>query len=102
MEGSEMSDVPSLVDDPSYEKIREKHKKNQEKRAAARMERIAVHNEAVEKGVKKLVAERTPTGLYYARWEGGGELPPSLKGMFTDVARLRALAEIKYGAGILK
>jgi hypothetical protein len=97
-----MSDVPSLVDDPSYEKIREKHKVKQEKRAAVRVERIAEHKEAVEKGVKKLVAERTPTGLYYARWEGGGEIPPILKGMFTDVNRMRAIAEMKYGVGILK
>lgn len=97
-----MEQSPSLLNDPAYEKIREKHKAKQEKKSEVNKAKYAAHKEAVENGEKKLIVERTPTGLYYVRWEGGGAIAPSLKGMFTSIDRLRTLAETKYGVGILK
>ncbi len=97
-----MADVPSLLNDEAYEKIREKHKEKQEKQAAKNAAKAVEHKEAVEKGEKKLVAECTPTGLYYLRWEGGGAIAPALKGFHTSIAKLRVLCENKYGAGILR
>ena len=94
--------VPDLVSDPAYEKIREKHKEKQERNAARNAAKVVEHKEAVEKGEKKMVAERTETGLYYVRWEGGGAISPMLKGFHTSIAKLRKLCEMKYGEGILR
>lgn len=94
--------IPALATDPVYEKIREKHKEKQEKQAAKNAAKVAEHKEAVEKGEKKMVAERTETGLYYVRWEGGGAIAPVLKGYHTSIAKLRKLCEMRYGEGILR
>lgn len=40
---------------------------------------------------RKLVIERTNTGLYYLRYDGGGQLPEALKGSFTSIDKLKAL-----------
>lgn len=97
-----MADMPALLNDEGYEKIREKHREKQERNATKNAAKAVEHKEAVEKGEKKLVAERTPTGLYYVRWEGGGAIPPILKGLHTSIDKLRRLCETKYGEGILR
>jgi len=56
----------------------------------------------VEKGEKKLVAERTPSGLYYLQFKGGGTLPEELKGKFTSVSTIRKKIITRYGKDILE
>lgn len=40
---------------------------------------------------KKLILERDQFGLYYVRYDGGGQLPETLKGMFNSIHKLRSL-----------
>jgi hypothetical protein len=86
------------VNDPVKEKIRAKHAAHQEKQK----EKYETHKSMVASGEKKLITERLPTGLYFVRFEGGGQLPEELKGKFTSISVLRNIAERKYGVGIMK
>ncbi len=92
----------SLIDDPTFAAIMEKKAKKQEARSIKNAAAYAEHKEAVAKGEKKLVVEREPSGLYWCRFEGGGHMAAELKGKFTSIDRLRTLAELRYGPGILK
>lgn len=51
--------------------------------------KAAKKEKAAEAQPKKLHIERTPTGLYFVRYDGGGQLPESLKGMFNSIFKLR-------------
>lgn len=43
--------------------------------------------------VNKLVIDRTPSGLYSARYSFSGQVPDELKGLFTRKDRILAIAE---------
>jgi len=92
----------TLVDDPTFNAITAKKAKKQEARSVKDAAAYAGHKEAIAKGEKKLVVEREPNGLYWCRFEGGGVMAAELKGKFTSIDKLRTLAELRYGAGILK
>ena len=83
--------------DPVREKIREKHAKRQE----AKREKYEEFKEELAAGEKRLACERTPNGLYYVSFIGGGQLPEELKGKFTSIDKLRGLVVNRYGKDIL-
>ncbi len=93
---SKASPLPALVDDPVALRIREKH--------AAKAAAKVLRNEQYESGEreKNLILERLPNGLYFVRFEAGGQLPDELKGKFTSIAKLTALIVKRYGKNILK
>jgi len=88
-------DVDSI--DPVRERIREKHAKKQEQAKEVK----ASFKEAIEEGEKKLACERTPNGLYYLSFKGGGQLPEELRGKFTSIDRIRNLVVKRYGKDII-
>jgi hypothetical protein len=45
--------------------------------------------------VNKLVIERTPVGLYQARYSMRGQVPDDLKGLFTRKERILTIAKQK-------
>ena len=76
-----------MVDKTAYDKVMEKH---QEKKLAARERK----EEREESGiVNKLTIERTPMGLYQARYSMRGPVPDELKGLFTRKERILAIAK---------
>ena len=87
----------AVSDDDVALRIREKYAKKQEK---AKEQTIA-RAEAVEQGEKRLHVERTPNGLYYCLYRGGGQLPEELKGRFTSIEKLRQVVINRYGKDIL-
>ena len=76
----------------------EKRNERVEQKAARKKE----FEKEVEKGEKKLVAERTPSGLYYLQFKGGGTLPEELKGKFTSISAIRKKIMTRYGKDILE
>lgn len=42
---------------------------------------------------KPLIVDRHPKGLYFVRFEGGGEVPAELQGYWTSKAKLEDLAQ---------
>lgn len=76
-----------MVDKTAYDKVMEKH---QEKKIAAKERK----EERVESGiVNKLAIDRTPMGLYQARYSMRGQVPDELKGLFTRKERILAIAK---------
>jgi hypothetical protein len=54
--------------------------------------------ERADKGeVNKLVIERTEHGLYFARYSAGGQVPDSIKGLFTHKPKLLDAVQQHYG-----
>lgn len=45
--------------------------------------------------INKLIIERTPVGLYQARYSMRGQVPDDLKGLFTRKDRILAIAKQK-------
>ena len=63
-----------------------------EKKQAAK-ERKEEH---IESGiVNKLAIDRTPMGLYQARYTMRGQVPDELKGLFTRKERILAIAKLR-------
>lgn len=74
------------MEESKYDKVMEKAA---EKKQAAKERK----EEREEKGiVNKLVIERTPVGLYEARYSMRGPVPDELKGLFTRKERIIAIA----------
>jgi len=86
-----------MADDNVFDAVVEKHEKKKEQAKNKRQE----FEESVEKGEKLLQAERTPSGLYYVYFKGGGQLPFELHGKFTSIDSLRRTVVNKYGKDIL-
>jgi hypothetical protein len=76
-----------MVDKTSFDKVMEK---TAEKKQAAKERK----EERVESGiVNKLAIDRTPMGLYQARYTMRGPVPDELKGWFTRKDRILAIAK---------
>ena len=76
-----------MVDKTAYDKVMEKH---QEKKLAAKERK----EEREETGiVNKLAIDRTPMGLYQARYSSRGQVPDERKGLFTRKERILAIAK---------
>jgi cell division protein FtsL len=73
----------------AYDRVMEKAA---EKKQAAK-ERKEVREESGI--VNKLVIERTPVGLYQARYSMRGQVPDDLKGLFTRKERILTIAKQK-------
>jgi hypothetical protein len=86
-----------MADDNVFDAVVEKHEKKKEQAKSKRQE----FEESVEKGEKLLQVERTPSGLYYVYFKGGGQLPFELHGKFTSIDALRRNVINKYGKDIL-
>jgi hypothetical protein len=86
------------VDANDITRLIEKRNERVEQKATRKKE----FEKEVEKGEKKLVAERTPSGLYYLQFKGGGTLPEELKGKFTSVSTIRKKIITRYGKDILE
>ena len=86
-----------MADDNIFDAVVEKHEKKKEQAKNKRQE----FEENVEKGEKLLQAERTPSGLYFVYFKGGGQLPLELCGKFTSIDALRRNVINKYGKDIL-
>jgi hypothetical protein len=80
--------------DPVRERIRAKHAKKQEYKAA-------VYRGEIEPNSNPLVLDRLPNGLYTVSWKTGGVLPEELKGKHTSLAKLRHMVMQRYGEDIL-
>lgn len=87
-----------MVDADDITRLIEKRNERVERKAT----RTKEFKEEVEKGEKKLVAERTPSGLYSIQFKGGGTLPEELKGLFTSVSVIRKKIIVRYGKDILE
>jgi hypothetical protein len=73
----------------SYDRVMEKH---QEKKQMAKERK----EERAESGiVNKLAIDRTPMGLYQARYTMRGQVPEELKGLFTRKERILAIAKAR-------
>lgn len=70
-----------------YDKVMEKH---QEKKLAAKERK---EERAENNIVNKLVIDRTPMGLYQARYSMRGPVPDELKGLFTRKERILTIAK---------
>jgi hypothetical protein len=86
-----------MVDDDDVTRLFEKKAVKDAKKQEGREK----FKESVEKGEKRLVAERTPSGLYYVVFKGGGTIPDELKGHFTSISRIREKVLARYGKDIL-
>jgi len=76
-----------MDDKTAYDKVMDKH---QEKKQAAKERK----EEMAEAGiVNKLAIDRTPMGLYLARYTMRGQVPDELKGFFTRKERIIAIAK---------
>lgn len=73
-----------------------------EERVAKKAAKAKEFKEDVVKGEKKLVAERTPNGLYFLQFKGGGQLPDDLKGKFTSISVIRKRVVARYGKDIVE
>jgi hypothetical protein len=70
-----------------YDRVMER---SLEKKAAAKERK----EERIESGiVNKLAIDRTPMGLYQARYSMRGQVPDELKGLFTRKERILAIAQ---------
>jgi hypothetical protein len=70
-----------------YDRVMER---SLEKKAAAKERK----EERIESGiVNKLAIDRTPMGLYQARYSMRGQVPDELKGLFTRKERILAIAK---------
>lgn len=49
-----------------------------------------------EIGERRLLVKRTPEGLYFLKYEGGGQIPPVLDTWFTSINKLRAAVINRY------
>jgi len=76
-----------MVDKTTYDRVMERH---QEKKQASKERK----EEMAEAGiVNKLAIDRTPMGLYLARYTMRGQVPDELKGLFTRKERILAIAK---------
>ena len=85
------------VDGETITKLIEKRNDRVEKKADRKKE----FEKEVERGEKKLIAEKTPSGLYFLQFKGGGQLPEELKGFFTSISVVRKKVITRYGKDIL-
>ena len=78
-----------MVDKTAYDRVMDKH---QEKKLAAKERK----EEMAESGIiNKLAIDRTPMGLYQARYTMRGQVPDELKGLFTRKERILAIAKLR-------
>jgi hypothetical protein len=78
-----------MDDKSTYDRVMEKHL---EKKQAAKERK----EERIESGiVNKLAIDRTPMGLYQARYTMRGQVPDELKGLFTRKERILAIAKLR-------
>jgi hypothetical protein len=73
----------------AYDKVMEKAA---EKKQAAKERK---EERAEQNIINKLIIERTPVGLYQARYSMRGQVPDDLKGLFTRKDRILAIAKQK-------
>lgn len=78
------------MSDEVFDKVMAKGKERQEKQK----ERKENPTE------KKLEVERTDTGLYTVRYEGGGPLPEVLRTTYTSLYKLKQAVVAHYGKDI--
>jgi hypothetical protein len=76
-----------MVDKSAYDKVMEKHL---EKKQAAKERKEDREDSGI---VNKLAIDRTPMGLYQARYTMRGQVPDELKGLFTRKERILAIAK---------
>ena len=76
-----------MDDKTAYDKVMDKH---QEKKQAAKERKEDMAEAGI---VNKLAIDRTPMGLYLARYTMRGQVPDELKGFFTRKERIIAIAK---------
>ena len=76
-----------MDDKTAYDKVMDKH---QEKKLAAKERKEEMADAGI---VNKLAIDRTPMGLYLARYTMRGQVPDELKGFFTRKERILAIAK---------
>jgi hypothetical protein len=78
-----------MDDKSTYDRVMEKHLEKKQSAKERKEERI-------ESGiVNKLAIDRTPMGLYQARYTMRGQVPDELKGLFTRKERILAIAKLR-------